>query len=126
MRLWLIVGAVNGFVGVSLGAFAAHVLRERLEARSFEIWEVAVRYQMYHALALVAVGLLATRLAGGMVNAAGWCFLAGIVLFSGSLYALVLSGVRVLGAITPLGGVAFLIGWALLGLAAWRGWASGG
>lgn len=120
MRLWLIAGAVNGFLSVALGALAAHFLQKRLEPRAFEVWEVAVRYQMYHAWALVAVGLLVGRLPGGSTDAAGWCFLGGIILFSGTLYAWSLGGPSFLVHITPIGGMAFLAGWALLALAAWR------
>ena len=125
MRFWLAAGAINGFLGVALGAFAAHGLRGRVEAgllsaRSFEIWEVGVRYHMYHALALLAVALLVDRLPAGLVNGAGYAFLAGIILFSGSLYALALTNIRILGAITPLGGVGFLIGWLMLAFAAMK------
>jgi uncharacterized membrane protein YgdD (TMEM256/DUF423 family) len=112
--LFLACGAVAGFCGVALGAFAAHALRTRLAPDALAVFETAVRYQMLHALALVAVGLLAQRSALPAVRLAGWAFVAGIVLFSGSLFALALTGIRSLGAITPLGGVAFLVGWAAL------------
>lgn len=115
-RIWLGLGAVNGFIAVAAGAFGAHALKARLPADMLAVFETGARYQMYHALALVLVGALG--LAGRSLDGAGWAFLAGIVLFSGSLYALALSGVRVLGAVTPFGGLAFLVGWALL---AWRG-----
>src|SRR3954470_12020770 len=111
------LGALNAFVAVAAGAFGAHGLRERLEPRALEIFETAARYQMYHALAIVLCGALATAGAAK----AGWIFQAGIVIFSGSLYALALTGVKGLGAITPIGGLAFLIGWALLAWSAWRG-----
>lgn len=114
MNKWLIIAAVFGFLGVALGAFAAHGLRTKLEPRAFEIWEVAVRYQMYHALALLAVALLAGRGATPCVTLAGWAFTLGIVVFSGSLYALALTDIKGLGAITPFGGVAFLVGWGAL------------
>ena len=125
MKLWLAAGALNGFIGVALGAFAAHILRDKverhaLEPRLFEVWEVGVRYQMYHALALVAVALLRSNAPSNLLDAAGWAFLIGIILFSGSLYAMTLSHVRALGAITPLGGVAFLAGWVMMGMVAFR------
>jgi len=117
-RTFLLVGALAGFVGVALGAFGAHGLRGRLSPEMLAVFETGVRYQMYHALAILVVSAMAARFGGRLIAAAGWCFTAGIVLFSGSLYALSLTGVTVLGAITPLGGVAFLAGWALLAVAA--------
>jgi uncharacterized membrane protein YgdD (TMEM256/DUF423 family) len=117
------LGATLGGLGVAAGAFGAHALRTRLEPRLLEVFETGVRYHMYHALALVLVGLLAAHRPQAGFAAAGWAFVVGIALFSGSLYAMALTGVRGLGAITPLGGVAFLVGWGLL---AWRGWSSGG
>lgn len=119
-RLWLILGAVNAFVAVAAGAFAAHGLRSRLEPRMLEVFETGARYQMYHALALLAVGWLASRSNSAVVTAAGWCFMGGIVLFSGSLYALTTSGATKLGMITPFGGTLFLVGWALVVVAAAR------
>lgn len=112
---WL--GCMFGLTGVAAGAFGAHALRARLPADLLAVFETGARYQMYHALALLAVALLASRTASGAVTAAGWLFTAGIVVFSGSLYALALTGVRVLGAVTPLGGVCFLAGWIALALA---------
>ncbi len=120
VRVWFLVAAVGGFAAVALGAFAAHGLRDRLAPRMFEIFEVAVRYQMYHALALLGVAWVASRGGGTPAQAAGWCFLAGMLLFSGSLYVLSLSGITRLGMITPFGGVAFLTGWVLLAVAGWR------
>jgi uncharacterized membrane protein YgdD (TMEM256/DUF423 family) len=117
-RTFLFVGAVMGFVGVALGAFGAHGLRGRLSPEMLAIFETGVRYHMYHALALVATAAVMTKLDGRAVVAAGWCFTAGIFIFSGSLYALALSGVTVLGAITPIGGLAFLAGGILLAVAA--------
>jgi uncharacterized membrane protein YgdD (TMEM256/DUF423 family) len=108
-------------VAVAAGAFGAHALRGRLSADLLGVFETAARYQMYHALGLMAVAWAASRWPGALPQWAGWLFVAGTVLFSGSLYALALSGVRWLGAITPLGGVAFLAGWICLGLAARRG-----
>ena len=112
---WL--GCVFGLVAVAAGAFGAHALRARLSAELLAVFETAARYQMYHALALLAVALLAARAPSAAASAAGWLFAVGIVLFSGSLYALALTGIRVLGAVTPLGGVCFLAGWVALALA---------
>ena len=120
-RLFFAFGALAAFVAVALGAFAAHGLRARLDPAMLATFETGVRYHMYHALALLAVAWAATRWPGAAVNASGWLFVVGIVLFSGSLYALSLSGVRSLGAITPLGGLAFLAGWLGLAWAAWKG-----
>jgi uncharacterized membrane protein YgdD (TMEM256/DUF423 family) len=117
-RTFLLVGAVAAFLGVGLGAFGAHGLRARISPEMLAVFETGVRYQMYHALALVLTSVLMARMGGWLVVAAGWCFIAGIALFSGSLYALALTGVTVLGAITPLGGLAFLAGWACLSIAA--------
>lgn len=113
--LFLYWGAAYGLTGVLLGAFGAHGLRNRLAPDLMAVWHTAVEYQFYHAFALLAVGVLAlhwpqnTRLVW-----AGWFFALGVLVFSGSLYALALSGVRVLGAITPFGGVALIIGWVML------------
>ena len=117
-QTFLLIGALAGFTGVTLGAFGAHGLRGRLSPEMLAVFETGVRYQMYHALAIIATGLIAARLSGWLIVAAGWLFTAGIVLFSGSLYVLALTGVTILGAITPLGGVAFLLGWACLAMAA--------
>ncbi len=112
-----IAGAL-GFLGVGLGAFGAHGLRARLSAEMLAIYQTGVLYHLVHAVALLGVGLLAARAPSTAATIAGWAFTAGVVVFSGSLYMLAVSGVRVLGAITPLGGVAFLVGWAALFLAA--------
>ena len=120
MRLWIVIGAVSAFVSVAAGAFGAHALKARLTQDMLTIFETGNRYQMYHSLGLIAVGLLAAHRPSGLLNGAGGAMLVGILLFSGSLYALALSGVRALGAITPLGGVGFLVGWVLFALAAWR------
>jgi uncharacterized membrane protein YgdD (TMEM256/DUF423 family) len=119
-RVFLTLGGLGGLTAVAIGAFAAHALKGKLPTVLFEVFEVGAHYHMYHALALIGVAWAATRWPGTATTAAGWFFVAGIVLFSGSLYALALTGVRSLGAITPLGGVCFLLGWALLGWAAWR------
>jgi len=113
-RTFLLVGALAALIGVGFGAFGAHALRGRLSPDMLAVFETGVRYQMYHAFAVLIVALAMARLDGWMVRAAGWSFTAGIVLFSGSLYALALTGVTTFGAITPLGGLAFLVGWALL------------
>ena len=115
---FLLIGALAGFLGVGLGAFGAHGLRGRLAPEMLAVFETGVRYQVYHALALVALSALMMRLNGWLVVTAGWCFVAGIVLFSGSLYQLAFTGIRALGAVTPLGGLAFLAGWAALAIAA--------
>lgn len=116
-RTFVGLGAASAFVAVAAGAFGAHGLREALTPDRLAVFETAVRYQMVHALALVAAGLLATRRRGRGVPAAGWLFLLGTVLFSGSLYALALTGTSAWGAVTPFGGVAWLAGWAILALA---------
>jgi uncharacterized membrane protein YgdD (TMEM256/DUF423 family) len=117
-RTFLLIGALAAFVAVMLGAFGAHGLRNRLSAEMLAVFETGVRYQMYHALAMLFVAAMAARFDGWLVRGAGWLFAAGIVLFSGSLYALALTGVTTLGAVTPIGGLAFLAGWALLIVAA--------
>ena len=121
LRGFLMLAAFFGFTGVALGAFAAHGLKNRLSAEYLAIFHTGVTYQLVHTLALFGVALLATHLPGRLVTWAGICFALGIVLFSGSLYAMTLSGARWLGAITPLGGVAFIAGWVLLAAAALRG-----
>jgi uncharacterized membrane protein YgdD (TMEM256/DUF423 family) len=118
-RLAATLGALLAGLAVAAGAFGAHALRARLEPRDLEIFETAARYQMYHGLALLAVAWLVTQRAAP-AGAAGWAFLAGTLLFSGSLYLMVFTGQRWLGAITPIGGVAFLVGWVMLALAARR------
>lgn len=118
---WLLLAAINGFLGVAAGAFGAHALKDRLTPQLLATFETGARYQLTHALALLAVAWLASVQPGKLATAAGTCFAVGTVLFSGSLYALALSGVRWLGAITPLGGVCFLSGWVLLGVMAVRG-----
>lgn len=116
-RTFLLAGALAGLIGVAFGAFGAHGLRGRLSAEMLAVFETGVRYQMYHALALMAIAALSDRLSGRLIAAAGWLFVTGIVIFSGSLYVLAVTGITVLGAITPIGGVALLAGWACLVLA---------
>lgn len=111
-------GAINAALAVAAGAFAAHGLRSRLEVRALEIFETGARYQMYHALGMILCAVLAASVPGA--KTAGWLLQAGIVVFSGSLYALSLSDVKILGAITPLGGLAFLAGWVWLAISALR------
>lgn len=119
-RLFFTLGCLSAFTGVAFGAFAANALKARLAPDLLVIFETGVRYQMYHALALLAAGWACTRWPGKLVNASGWLFVAGTVIFSGSLYVLSLSGMRWLGAIAPVGGVALLAGWLCLAGAAWR------
>lgn len=115
------LGAISGAVSVAFGAFGAHALRSRLPADRLNSLEIAVRYQMFHAIALVAVGLAVPRYASSdLVLASGWLFIVGTILFSGSLYILALTGKRWLGAITPLGGLALISGWLCLALGALR------
>ena len=117
MKFFLIAGGVNGFLSVALGAFGAHMLEGRIEDKYLATWETAVQYQMFHAVALIAIGILMSSKILGRVsslNTAGYLILAGIIIFSGSLYVLSLTGIGVLGAITPIGGVSFLAGWTML------------
>jgi uncharacterized membrane protein YgdD (TMEM256/DUF423 family) len=130
-----VLAACSGLIAVGCGAFGAHALRARLEPRLLEVFETAARYQMYHALALLLVAAwlashavdTAAGVAGSrevrrrLLTFGGWAFVVGTILFSGSLYVMALTGVRALGAITPIGGVAFLLGWGSLALAARRG-----
>jgi uncharacterized membrane protein YgdD (TMEM256/DUF423 family) len=127
MRIWVFIGAISGGLSVITGAFGAHALRERLTVRELEVYQTACHYQITHALALVALGVFAGQLAQnganaalGSVNFAGWAFTIGTILFSGSLYALALTDIKILGAITPLGGVGFILGWGAFALSAWR------
>jgi uncharacterized membrane protein YgdD (TMEM256/DUF423 family) len=113
-RTFLLIGALAAFLGVALGAFGAHALRVRLSPENLAVFETGVRYQMYHAFAVLIVALALVHIDGWAVRAAGWLFTIGIILFSGSLYIVALGGIRAFGAITPLGGLAFLAGWALL------------
>ena len=118
---WFGIGAIAAAVGVALGAFGAHGLKTRVEADMLAVFETGVRYHMIHALGLLAVGWAAARWPGSLTTAAGWLFLAGIVVFSGSLYTMTLTGAKWLGAITPLGGLSFILGWILLAVAALMG-----
>ena len=119
-RTFFALGALSALIGVGLGAFGAHGLRARLTPELLAIFETGVRYQMYHALALLAVGLAQTRWTGPAWVAGGWLFVAGTVVFSGSLYLLSTSGVRAWGAVTPIGGILLLVGWVCVLWAAWK------
>jgi uncharacterized membrane protein YgdD (TMEM256/DUF423 family) len=121
-RFFIIAGAIMGLLAVALGAFGAHALRGHFEANPAlaENYQTAVQYHFVHALALLAVGLVYQQWGSSSLPLAGYAFLAGLLLFSGSLYLLSLTGQRWLGAITPLGGVGFLLGWALLAWGVWR------
>lgn len=125
MRFWLISGAILGGVAVAAGSFGAHGLKSVLDATGrADNWETAVRYGFYHASALLVVGLASAlpqaASARGLLGAAGWSFLVGTLIFSGCLAALAVSGMRILGAIVPIGGVLFLVGWTLVAAAAYR------
>ncbi len=113
-QLLLLVGACYGFLGVAFGAFGAHALKTKLAPELLVVWKTGVEYQIYHALALLLVGVIAAQKPSIAITNAGICFALGVLVFSGSLYLLALSGARWLGAITPIGGLLFLIGWALL------------
>jgi uncharacterized membrane protein YgdD (TMEM256/DUF423 family) len=116
-KIFLLLGAVNAFLAVGLGAFGAHGLRAKLPPDLLAVYKTGVEYHFYHALGLLAVGLVAAHFPNaGLIRGSGWAMTAGIVIFSGSLYVLSISGIRWLGAITPIGGVAFLVAWALLAL----------
>jgi uncharacterized membrane protein YgdD (TMEM256/DUF423 family) len=120
-KLTLLLAALSGLLSVAVGAFGAHALRARLDEYSLRVFETGVQYQFYHALGLFGVALLLLRFPGNtLLQSSAWMFVLGSVLFSGSLYLLAISGVRWLGAITPLGGLAFIAGWACLGAAAWK------
>lgn len=114
MKYLLVLGALNSALAVMLGAFGAHGLKARVDATLLEVWGTASQYHLYHALALLVVGLLARQLGASGLLVAGWILFAGMLIFSGSLYVLVLSGQKWLGAITPLGGLTLIVGWLWL------------
>ncbi len=119
MKKFIILGAINACLSVALGAFGAHALKASLDEYSLGIWNTGVQYQMYHALGLLVVGLLAGKFpTSKLISTAGWLMFAGIILFAGSLFVLALSGITILGAITPFGGVAMVIAWILIVIAA--------
>lgn len=120
-RGFFLLGSLLGLAAVSLGAFGGHILKPRLSPEYYEIFEIAVRYQFYHALALLAAAWACTRWFSLWSQAAGWLFFAGSLLFSGSLYLLSLTGAGWLGAITPIGGLCLIAGWLCLSIAAWKG-----
>ncbi len=120
IRAYIVLAALFGFTGVALGAFASHALKSQFSAAYLAVFQTGVQYQMLHALALLGVALLSLHRPGRLLTVAGGLFVVGILLFSGSLYLLTLSGVGRLGMITPIGGMSFLAGWLCLGLAGWR------
>ncbi|SHG68369.1 DUF423 domain-containing protein [Ornithinibacillus halophilus] len=115
MKLFLLLGAINGFLAVALGAFGAHGLEGKLTEKQLNTWEKAVDYQMFHTMALFVTGLLAAKIEATGLVWAGWMFFIGIIIFSGSLYIYSTSGIKLFAMITPLGGMSFLIGWILIG-----------
>jgi uncharacterized membrane protein YgdD (TMEM256/DUF423 family) len=117
---WIAIGSLLGMTGVAAGAFGAHALKTRVEPDMIAIFETAARYQMYHAVALVGLGLFASRIDQSMLQVSGFSFLAGTLIFSGTLYALVLTGNRGLGAVTPVGGALLIFGWLMLAVVAMR------
>lgn len=120
MKALLVLGALNAALAVVMGAFGAHGLKARVDAALLETWATASLYHFHHALALLLVGVLAKQSGDGGFVAAGWTLFAGMLIFSGSLYLLVLSGQRWLGAVTPIGGTAMIAGWLMLAWALWR------
>ncbi|MFC0014094.1 MULTISPECIES: DUF423 domain-containing protein [Allobacillus] len=117
MKALLLIGAINGFIAVALGAFGAHGLEGKLSEKLMGTWEKAVQYQMFHTIAIFATGILALKTGLGNYMTAGWFFFAGIIIFSGSLYLYSLTETKTFAMVTPIGGVAFLIGWIVLGYA---------
>ncbi len=120
-KLFLSIGAVSGALGVMLGAFGAHGLKEKLSEKMLANWMTGVEYHFYHTFAILAVGLLAMHVQSKSLSSSGWAFVAGIAIFSGSLYVMALTGVTKLGMITPIGGLAFIVGWVLLAVAVAKG-----
>lgn len=120
MKILLIIGAINGFIAVALGAFGAHGLEGKLTESQLETWNTAVQYQMFHTIAILSVGLLLQKISATSLHWAGWMFLIGIIIFSGSLYIYSTTSIKMFAMITPIGGVAFLIGWVLLAVAAFK------
>lgn len=119
-RIFFIIGSLSAFMGVAAGAFGAHGLKGKLSPEMLTIFEVGVRYQMYHAFALVATAWALSKWPSTLVTAGGWLFVIGTLIFSGSLFLLSMSGVKWLGAVTPIGGLAFLAGWLCLAVGAWK------
>ncbi|MEC0232415.1 DUF423 domain-containing protein [Paenibacillus alba] len=122
MKIFLLLGSLNAFLSVALGAFGAHALKAKLTPDKLDVYQTGVHYHMIHAIALILIAVLSDKLtnSSALVNASGWAIFIGIILFSGSLYALSLTGLKIFGPITPLGGVSFLVGWVLLAIAAMK------
>ncbi|CAG9613529.1 hypothetical protein CN326_16535 [Bacillus sp. AFS018417] len=121
MKIFFLLGCIAAALAVALGAFGAHGLEGKISAKMLDVWKTGVTYQMFHAGGLFVVALLMDKIQSSLVSAAGWCMVAGIIMFSGSLYALSTTGMKFFGPITPLGGVAFIVGWVLLGTAVVKG-----
>lgn len=121
MKIFFLLGCIAAALAVALGAFGAHGLEGKISAKMLDVWKTGVTYQMFHAGGLFVVALLMDKIQSSLVSAAGWCMVAGIIMFSGSLYALSTTGMKFFGPITPLGGVAFIVGWILLGTAVVKG-----
>lgn len=119
-KIFFLIGSLLGFLGVAFGAFGAHALKARLSPEMLTIFETGVRYQMYHVFALLTVGALGQLLPNSRLGVAGWLFCVGVLIFSGSLYTLSLSGVKAWGAVTPLGGVCLLAGWLVMAWSLWK------
>ena len=119
-RVWIAAGAAFGLLAVLAGAAGVHTLRNVLDTDALRIFETAMRFQMFHALALLAIGALSSRWTSGLVNAAGWLFIAGVLIFSGSLYILAITDIGVFGAVAPIGGLRLMLGWAMLIIGAMR------
>ncbi|MGE7603815.1 DUF423 domain-containing protein [Peribacillus sp. NPDC097675] len=120
MKLFIILGAVHAFLAVALGAFGAHGLEGKIPDKYLETWNTAVDYQMFHAAGLLVIGLLAGKISSPLINWSGWLMFIGIIIFSGSLFVLSVTQIKVLGAITPIGGVSFLVAWVLMIIAAYK------
>lgn len=121
MKVFVVLGSLSAFAGVALGAFGAHGLKNKVAPEMLVVWQTGVQYHLVHALGLLLIGILCHLMPeAATVRNAGWAILLGTVLFSGSLYLLVLTNIKPLGLVTPFGGIAFLVGWLLLGIAAWR------
>lgn len=121
LKLFVALGSINMLLSVALGAFGAHGLKSKISSEMLSVYQTGVHYHMIHALGLIFIGILSEKLGGTPLTAwTGWLMFAGIVLFSGSLYALSISDVKILGAITPLGGVAFIVSWLLLTISVWK------
>lgn len=122
MKLFVILGSLNMAIAIAFGAFGAHGLKEKVSNDMLANWNTGAHYHIIHAVALIGIGLLLAKLGqnGLLVQTAGWLIMVGILLFSGSLYTMALTNVKALGAITPIGGLAFIIGWILVTISAWR------